>query len=107
MLCATTNSSLTATSRAPTVHLVASKPVYDASRSAMTSSDQIAKTIGDAPTPHVVLVDDDPLFLRTFAANMESAGYKVSAFRHPAEALDNMLKGHPPAACILDWHMPE
>jgi len=65
-----------------------------------------AKPEQNAP-PHVVVVDDDPLFLRTFAANMESAGYRVTTFKHPSDALANMLKGRPPDACILDWHMPE
>ncbi len=58
-------------------------------------------------SPHVVVVDDDPLFLRTFAANMESAGYRVTTFKRPSDALATILKGQPPDACILDWHMPE
>lgn len=57
--------------------------------------------------PHVVVVDDDPLFLRAFTANMENAGYRVTAFKRPSDALTSMLSGEPPAACILDWHMPE
>jgi two-component system response regulator ChvI len=60
-----------------------------------------------APPPHVIVVDDDPLFLRTFTANMESAGYRVTAFKRPSDALANLLNSEPPAACILDWHMPE
>ena len=57
--------------------------------------------------PHVVIVDDDVLFLRTFAANIESAGYRVSVFSKPSEALTKLLQGKPPDACVLDWQMPE
>lgn len=57
--------------------------------------------------PHVVVVDDDALFLKTFAANIESAGYRVSVFNHPTEALDKLLTERAPDACILDWQMPE
>jgi two-component system response regulator ChvI len=57
--------------------------------------------------PHVIVVDDDALFLRTFAANIETAGYRVTTFKRPPEALAAMLNEQPPAACILDWHMPE
>lgn len=75
----------------------------------MTSEQSITAMPGTAQTepPHVVVVDDDPLFLRTFTANMENAGYRVTAYKRPSDALANMLNGQPPAACILDWHMPE
>jgi two-component system response regulator ChvI len=57
---------------------------------------------------HVIVVDDDALFLRTFAANMETAGYRVTTFKRPSEALKSLLNGESaPDACILDWHMPE
>jgi two-component system response regulator ChvI len=55
--------------------------------------------------PRVVLVDDDPLFLKTFAANVERAGYRVTPFERSHEALPHLLRD-PPDACILDWHMP-
>lgn len=74
------------------------------------ASDQPAALVTKAArdeSPHVVVVDDDPLFLRTFAANMENAGYRVTTFKRPSDALATMLKGRPPDACILDWHMPE
>ncbi len=65
---------------------------------AMTEKDQ---------RPHVVVVDDDTLFLKTFAANIESAGYRVSVFNRPSEALSNLLGTEAPDVCILDWQMPE
>ena len=59
------------------------------------------------PAPHVVVVDDDALFLNTFAANVERAGYRVTTYQKPREALSKLLHGRPPAACVLDWNMPE
>ncbi len=56
---------------------------------------------------HIVLVDDDPLFLQTFAANMEDAGYRVSIYENARTALAALLNDEPPTACILDWHMPD
>ncbi len=60
-----------------------------------------------ATLPHIVVVDDDALFLKTFAANIESAGYRVSVFNRPTEALDKLLIERAPDACILDWQMPD
>lgn len=55
-------------------------------------------------TPHaVILVDDDTLFLKTFGANLERAGYRVTAFDDPAAALQANSRGD---AYVLDWHMP-
>jgi two-component system response regulator ChvI len=73
------------------------------------TSDQSEATLAASTSPHhVIVVDDDALFLRTFAANMETAGYRVTTYKRPSEALANMLKEEcMPAACILDWHMPE
>lgn len=64
-------------------------------------------TITTHMPPHVVVVDDDPLFLQTFAANVENAGYRVSVFGSARSALAELLEGHPPQACILDWQMPD
>jgi len=61
----------------------------------------------DGNLPHVVLVDDDALFLETFAENIRGAGYRVSAFDSAHRALSELLVASPPTACILDWHMPE
>jgi two-component system response regulator ChvI len=66
-----------------------------------------AEATARAVPPHIVVVDDDVLFLKTFAANVESAGYRVSVFNNPTEALANLLQSKPPDACVLDWQMPE
>lgn len=57
----------------------------------------------DAYTPAVILVDDDALFLKTFGANLERAGYRVTAFNDPAVVLQSGSQGD---AYVLDWHMP-
>jgi two-component system, OmpR family, response regulator ChvI len=59
------------------------------------------------PAPHVVLLDDDAIFLKTFAVNLERAGYRVASFMRPSEAIDALLHGAVVDACIIDWHMPE
>ena len=59
--------------------------------------------------PHaarIAVVDDDPLFLRVFAANLQSAGYQVACFDDPKQALASLLRDAPPDACVLDWNMP-
>ena len=61
----------------------------------------------DQNPPAVILVDDDTLFLKTFGANLERAGYKVNAFSDPATALQSVQQSHEHSdAYILDWHMP-
>lgn len=57
----------------------------------------------DANIPAVILVDDDALFLKTFGANLERAGYRVNAFNDPSVVLQSNSHGD---AYILDWHMP-
>jgi two-component system response regulator ChvI len=57
--------------------------------------------------PHIVVVDDDVLFLKTFAANVENAGYRVSVYNRPAEALSKLLSAQAPDVCVLDWQMPD
>lgn len=54
----------------------------------------------------LVVVDDDALFLRTFAANLTAAGYVPLCFNDPQEALAALLDGAPACACILDIDMP-
>ncbi len=56
--------------------------------------------------PHVVLVDDDALFLKAFATNIQAAGYRVTCFSDPAQALAALTAGEAPDACVLDWNMP-
>lgn len=55
----------------------------------------------------LLVVDDDPLFLRAFAANLVADGYRPHCFSDPAAALAVALDGSVPlAACVLDLDMP-
>jgi two-component system response regulator ChvI len=67
----------------------------------------------DVPRPQpspaqaaVVLVDDDTLFLKTFGANLERAGYQVSAYSDPSAVMAALSGEGQRDAYILDWHMP-
>jgi two-component system response regulator ChvI len=60
----------------------------------------------DGTPPAVVLVDDDTLFLKTFGANLERAGYRISTFSDPTVAVQAAHKDTPTDAYVLDWHMP-
>src|SRR3954470_7556900 len=64
---------------------------------------------GDLPAAShgaVVLVDDDTLFLKTFGANLERAGYQVVSFSDPSAVIAGITGQGPSDAYILDWHMP-
>ena len=55
----------------------------------------------------LLVVDDDPLFLRAFAANLTADGYLPHCFSDPQAALAAVLNGSlAPAACVLDLDMP-
>ncbi len=54
----------------------------------------------------IALVDDDPLFLRVFAANLQAAGYDPVCFEDPKRALASLRRDTSPDACVLDWNMP-
>ena len=54
----------------------------------------------------VVLIDDDPLFLRTLAINLQDSGFQVESYGNGVAALAGLSAGAAPAAMILDWQMP-
>jgi two-component system OmpR family response regulator len=55
----------------------------------------------------IAIVDDDHLFLSTFASNLSANGYRVSTFRNPRMALKVLLSMPHLKACIVDWRMPD
>ena len=61
----------------------------------------------DGPRPglRLVLVDDDPVFLRLLAANLEAGGYATTGYSDPRAGLAALLRDRPDG-CILDWDMP-
>jgi two-component system response regulator ChvI len=62
---------------------------------------------GGTEPPGLLVVDDDPLFLRTFAANLAAEGYLPHCFTDPQAALSVVLDGSLTlAACVMDLDMP-
>jgi len=58
------------------------------------------------PRGHVVVVDDDALFLESVSTNLVDAGYRTETFAGGAEAI-NRLCGSPDGdILLLDWKMP-
>ncbi len=57
-------------------------------------------------SPSLVLVDDDPHFLRALAANLVAGGYRTEIFQDPRQALTRLTSLPPPSACVFDWNMP-
>jgi two-component system response regulator ChvI len=60
----------------------------------------------ERPAARIALVDDDALFLRVFADNLQAAGYETICFDDPRQALASLRRDAPPDACVLDWDMP-
>lgn len=57
------------------------------------------------PSARLVLVDDDPVFLRLLAENLRAAGHAVTAFSDPKAGLSALLNDRPDL-CLFDWDMP-
>ena len=54
----------------------------------------------------IMLVDDDQVFVRLLAANLEAAGYATRVYTDPQQALAELGWAPAPAVCVLDWQMP-
>src|SRR5581483_3719960 len=54
----------------------------------------------------IAIIDDDDLFLSTFAANLTTHGYRVTTFRNPRVALEHIPAMPQLKACLVDWRMP-
>lgn len=60
----------------------------------------------EAPTPHILVVDDDRDALRLIERHLTKAGYPVRGVASAAEAL-TVLHNEGPEILIADWMMPE
>ncbi len=60
----------------------------------------------DVSKKRVLLVDDDPLFVRMYERLLLQAGYEVKTGRNGKEGIEQMRKNEP-ALVILDMLMPE
>jgi two-component system response regulator ChvI len=71
------------------------------------SSSSVAEMEKQGERRRLMLVDDDPLFLKSLALNFENAGYDVLTFTGGTAALDHLrANGLAVDAFVLDWHMP-
>lgn len=57
-------------------------------------------------TVHILLVDDEPLYLRLLKVNLESEGYEIVSARNGEEALE-MVSQEIPDLIIMDVMMPK
>jgi len=55
---------------------------------------------------HVMVVDDDALFLESVSTNLADAGYRINAFPHGAMAIDYLSTRRDADLLLLDWKMP-
>jgi two-component system response regulator ChvI len=61
----------------------------------------------DAPARgHLVMVDDDALFLESVSTNLANAGYVANAFSAGEEAVDFLSGNGNADLLLLDWKMP-
>ena len=66
----------------------------------------LAPPVSLAPR-NIAIIDDDELFLSTFATNLSANGYRVSTFRNPRMALKVLMNMTTLEALIIDWRMPD
>ena len=55
---------------------------------------------------HVMVVDDDALFLESVSTNLVDAGYRTQAFSGGAEAIHHLCGRPEGDLLLLDWKMP-
>lgn len=58
------------------------------------------------PRGHVMVVDDDALFLESVSTNLMDAGYRTDAFPGGAEAITHLCGRADADLLLLDWKMP-
>jgi two-component system response regulator ChvI len=59
-----------------------------------------------AANGHVMVVDDDELFLESVSTNLTDAGYRINAFPHGADAINYLVRRNDADLLLLDWKMP-
>ncbi|HWA31415.1 MAG TPA: response regulator transcription factor [Rhizomicrobium sp.] len=67
----------------------------------MQATDATAAALG-----HVVVVDDDALFLESVSTNLSNAGYVANAFSGGEEAVGYLSENGRADLLLLDWKMP-
>jgi two-component system response regulator ChvI len=56
---------------------------------------------------HVLVVDDDALFLESVSTNLSNAGYIANAFAGGTEAVNFLSENRNADLLLLDWKMPD
>jgi two-component system response regulator ChvI len=59
-----------------------------------------------APRGHVMVVDDDALFLESVSTNLTNAGYLANTFQGGEEAVGYLAQKGAADLLLLDWKMP-
>lgn len=59
-----------------------------------------------SPRGHVMVVDDDALFLESVSTNLSNAGYRANPFQGGAEAVGYLSQNRDADLLLLDWKMP-
>src|SRR5436305_13804856 len=62
--------------------------------------------MGDSPKKAILLVDDDPAFLKWASAALQSRGHRVTTASDGREALTRIQREGPPDLILLDLMMP-
>jgi two-component system response regulator ChvI len=55
---------------------------------------------------HVMVVDDDELFLESVSTNLADAGYRINAFPRGDDAIEYLTGRNDADLLLLDWKMP-
>lgn len=59
-----------------------------------------------APTPYVLIVDDDPAIREALGMVLEDEGYQIRQSVHGRHALELLRRSPPPCLILLDLMMP-
>jgi len=59
-----------------------------------------------SPRGHILVVDDDDLFLESVSNNLVSAGYSTDTFADGYTAVEHLSAGPAADIVLLDWRMP-
>ncbi|HVW11441.1 MAG TPA: response regulator transcription factor [Bryobacteraceae bacterium] len=71
-----------------------------------TTTSSAAAVATPASRGHVMVVDDDALFLESVSTNLTNAGYLANAFQGGEEAVGYLSRNGDADLLLLDWKMP-
>ena len=65
-----------------------------------------SRRVGDASDPHIVAVEDDPLFRELLATELSIHGFQVEVFPDAESLLGSVQVAASADALVLDWKLP-